>query len=165
MGSGKPYIVKGDEHFKHITHVDKRRFLVSLSETGSVFRAAELTGVSRYNHPHWKKTDEEYAEAAELAMFIACDKLEVEARRRAVDGIEDPVFYQGEKVGVVKRYSDNLLQFLMKGAMPEKYKDRILQENVNSPMMQKMEDLKNMSPDKLKKLEQLLEGADESTDN
>jgi hypothetical protein len=34
------------------------------------------------------------------------------------------VFYQGEKVGTVQKYSDTLLIFLMKGVRPEKYRER-----------------------------------------
>ena len=55
----------------------------------------------------------------------ACDALEAEARRRAVEGVRKPVYYRGEIVGTVKEYSDTLLIFLMKGAMPEKYRENV----------------------------------------
>ena len=38
--------------------------------------------------------------------------------------MEEPVYYQGEVVGQVQRYSDTLLMFLLKGRRPEKFKDR-----------------------------------------
>jgi hypothetical protein len=63
----------------------------------------------------------EFADAHEHA----CDSLEVEARWRATDGVDEPVFYKGEVCGTVRRYSDTQLIFLLKGAMPEKYKDRV----------------------------------------
>ena len=51
--------------------------------------------------------------------------LEREARRRAVEGVEEPVgFYKGEPSAYVRKYSDTLLIFLMKGARPDKYRDR-----------------------------------------
>jgi len=43
------------------------------------------------------------------------------------------VYYQGKPCGVVTEYSDTLLIFLMKGAMPEKYKDRVSNEITCSP--------------------------------
>ena len=33
--------------------------------------------------------------------------------------------YQGSQVGTVRRYSDTLLIFLLKGRRPEKFKDRV----------------------------------------
>ncbi len=69
--------------------------------------------------------------------------LEAEAFRRAHDGIEDPVVYQGRfvylngpdgeplldadgnpRLAKLRKYSDTLLMFLMKAAMPEKYRER-----------------------------------------
>ena len=51
---------------------------------------------------------------------------EVEARRRAVEGVEEPVgWFQGTPGGTVRKYSDTLLIFLLKGARPHKYRDNI----------------------------------------
>ena len=69
------------------------------------------------------------------------DRLEAEARRRAIEGIEKPVFYKGkmcyrdevdpatgERRGtgeplLIRKSSDVLLMFLLKGARPEKYRE------------------------------------------
>ena len=56
---------------------------------------------------------------------MGADVLEDEVRRRAFDGIEEPVFYQGVATDVVRKYSNTLAVFLLKGAKPEKYKDRV----------------------------------------
>lgn len=50
------------------------------------------------------------------------ETLDVEIDRRAVDGIDKPVYYKGEKVDTVKEYSDNLLMFLRKKLDPS-YRD------------------------------------------
>src|SRR5258708_1551551 len=68
-----------------------------------------------------------YAAAFADAHEEACDSLEQEARRRATEGVDEPVFYQGKECGTVRRYSDTLLIFLLKGALPSKYKDRVEQ--------------------------------------
>ena len=47
--------------------------------------------------------------------------IEAEARRRAVDGVDEPVYYQGKEVGTVRRYSDVLLIFLLKGLRPQRF--------------------------------------------
>ncbi|MHC5536960.1 hypothetical protein ACYOEI_01645 [Singulisphaera rosea] len=51
------------------------------------------------------------------------DTLESEARRRALDGVEKPVFYRGQKCGAIREYSDALLMFLMKAARPERFRE------------------------------------------
>ena len=72
-----------------------------------------------------EKTDEEFAERFRSAQAMGADVLEDEVRRRAFDGIEEPVFYQGVATDVVRKYSNTLAVFLLKGAKPEKYKDRV----------------------------------------
>ena len=49
--------------------------------------------------------------------------LEAEARRRAAIGVDEPVFYKGKVVGHIRKYSDNLLMFLLKAHWPEKFRD------------------------------------------
>ncbi len=85
--------------------------------------AARAAKINRSTHYRWLE-DLEYADAFDEAKEEAVDVLEMEARRRAVEGIDRPVFYQGKKVGSVRSYSDTLLIFLLKGAMPEKYRER-----------------------------------------
>lgn len=55
---------------------------------------------------------------------MAADRLEQEAIRRAVDGTNKPVFFQGEIVGFEKEYSDTLLVLLLKAHKPDKYRER-----------------------------------------
>ncbi len=43
-----------------------------------------------------------------------------------MEGVEEPVrWYKGEAGGMVRKYSDVLLIFLLKGLRPDKYKDRV----------------------------------------
>ncbi len=55
---------------------------------------------------------------------MGADLLEDEAVRRAKDGVEEPVYQGGKLVGHVQKYSDTLLIFLLKGAKPEKFRER-----------------------------------------
>lgn len=108
--------------------VDKKKaFLAAYAEVGNITQAAEIVGVTRQAHYLWMK-DPEYAEAFAQAEQQACDRLEQEARRRAVEGVEEPVFHRGKQCGVIRKYSDTLLIFLLKGAMPHKYKERVQNE-------------------------------------
>ena len=51
------------------------------------------------------------------------DVIEQEARRRAVDGYDRPVFQGGKLVGVVRVYSDQLTAMLLRGRRPQIYRD------------------------------------------
>lgn len=102
-------------------------FLAAFSECGNISRAAKIAGIERRSHYSWIK-DPIYAERFADAENQAVDTLEAEARRRAVEGIDEPVYYKGEVCGTVRKYSDTLLIFLLKGARPDKYRDNVRQE-------------------------------------
>ena len=121
-------IEKNESEFQHISHIKKRAFLAAYAECGTVTHAAEIAGITRRMVQYWKKDDPEFAEAFRVAEEKAADRLEQEARRRAIEGVPEPVFHQGKVVGTVKKYSDTLLIFLLNGMRPEKYRKRVSQE-------------------------------------
>ena len=110
--------------YKTLQH-KKRTFLAAFAETGNISAASRLTGISRQAHYEWMESDPDYPAMFKSADQQAAEALESEARRRAVQGTLRPVFYQGNECGVVREYSDTLLIFLLKGAMPGKYKDNV----------------------------------------
>ncbi len=102
----------------------RQAFLAALAETANVLKSSEIAKIARRTAYDWKSADSEFAEAWERALDIGADALEDEAVRRAVEGVDEPVFYQGKACGVVRKYSDTLLIFLLKGRRPEKYRNR-----------------------------------------
>ncbi len=100
----------------------QRAFLGTYAACGCIRYAARNAKCSRSAHYKWMQ-DAAYAEAFAEAREAACDVLESEARRRAVEGVVRPVYYRGKIVGTMRKYSDTLLIFLMKAAMPQKYRD------------------------------------------
>jgi len=105
----------------NIRHPRKRAFLTAYAETGNVTQAAETAGIHRDTHYAWLESDQGYPAAFATAGEAAADRLEAEARRRAVEGVEQPVWYHGMQVGSARRYSDRLLMFLLRGVRPERY--------------------------------------------
>ncbi|HZT29705.1 MAG TPA: hypothetical protein VFA33_07480 [Bryobacteraceae bacterium] len=99
-------------------------FLEEYRESGSVTLAAKRAGISRNAHYKRLKQDRAYAKVFHACRDQAGASLEDEAIRRATRGVLEPVFYQGNRCGYIRRYSDGLLQFLLKGALPEKYRER-----------------------------------------
>lgn len=108
-------------------HTKKGAFLAAYAECGTVTQAAKAADISRVSHYNWLKEDAEYVKAFAQAHQEACDKLEAEARRRAIEGWDEPVFYEGGECGTKRKYSDTLLIFLMKGNNPTKFGDKMEQ--------------------------------------
>lgn len=108
----------------------KKAFLTAFGQTGTVTAAAQLAGIDRKMHYTWLLQDEDgsYHKAFAEAEDIATERMEQEAIRRAVQGVPEPVFYQGQQVGYVQRYSDTLLMFMLKGQRPDKFRDNVRQE-------------------------------------
>ena len=104
----------------------KRAFLAAYAKSGNISTAAEAAGIDRRRHYEWLADDPDgsYAAAVAAAYDQAGDYLEEKARQRATEGWEEPVWYQGDEVGRVRKYSDTLLIFLLKGAKPDKYRER-----------------------------------------
>lgn len=67
---------------------------------------------------------EEFAYAVEAALEASADKVEAEVRRRAIDGIEKGVYYQGDKVATELQYSDGLLLALAKAKRRREFGDK-----------------------------------------
>src|SRR5262249_51821069 len=65
----------------------QRGFLASLKETGNVRRACQAAQVSRRAAYYARERHPDFAAAWDEALEEAADRLEAEARRRAVDGL------------------------------------------------------------------------------
>lgn len=102
----------------------KAVFLDELRDTANVTLAARAAGVSPGTVYKHRRDDVLFAERWDEAIGEAVDMLEHEAHRRAFKGTQEPVFYQGEEVGYVNKYSDSLAMFLLKAHRPDKYRER-----------------------------------------
>jgi hypothetical protein len=100
------------------------RFIAELAERGRVDLAAAAVGVHRFSLYRIRHADPAFARRWDEAIDAAVQALEDEAVRRARDGVEEPVFYQGAECGRIRRYSDSLLIQLLKAHRPEKYRER-----------------------------------------
>jgi hypothetical protein len=124
-------------------------FLAAFSITGRVAHAAKACKIEREMHYRWIKEDPAYPALFADAKAKAVQCWEDEAVRRANDGVFEPNTYKGDFVypitgyrlneetgkpdynlpiygkkplGVMKS-SDRLLEFLLRGAKPETYRE------------------------------------------
>lgn len=113
------------------------RILDIVAETGNFATAARTLGISPGTITAWRKDlnfmitiDEEertFGALCDEALAIYDDMVESEVHRRAVEGYDEPVVYKGmvmseiddetgkHKPVTVKKYSDRLLEILIKG--------------------------------------------------
>lgn len=101
----------------------KTPFLAELAECGSVKAACRKAGVDRSHAYDTRQKDADFAGAWDIAKIEGGETLEDEARRRAVDGTDKPVFHQGVQCGTIREYSDSLLAILLKANNPAKFRE------------------------------------------
>jgi hypothetical protein len=133
------------------TAASKAAMLAAYRNTANIRKATEIAGICRRSHYDWLDNDETYAADFAAAGNEAIQNLEDEATRRAIEGVTEPVVHQGQftypqqldpETGkpmfdadgkpvisttplTIRKYSDTLLIFLLKGARPEKYRDNL----------------------------------------
>jgi hypothetical protein len=101
----------------------KEAVLMHYQQIGRLDLACEKAGVHRRTHYDWLESDPEYRIKFQACRRQVIQLLEDEAWRRAVEGVSKPISVNG-KIKTIREYSDTLLIFLLKGAAPEKYRER-----------------------------------------
>lgn len=99
-------------------------YIMALRETGLERTAAARAGTTVRKVNRLREVSTEFDLACKDAEEQAADALELEARRRAVDGVEKGVYYQGELVDHEIQYSDTLLAMLLKGRREHVFGDK-----------------------------------------
>lgn len=113
----------------------KPLFLEKLREHANISRAAKDAGISRKTVYKERDNSTTFANEWDDALEEGIDYLEEEARRRAFEGVDEPLMFQGIKVGTVRKYSDTLMIFLLKGRRPDVYGDKLKhQGDPNAPL-------------------------------
>ena len=112
--------------YRFVPERKKNVFLNNLIDAGgNIGKAASKSGITRQTHYNWLHEDAYYASVYNDKIKPMCvSVLEDEAQRRAM-GYEEDVYYKGEKVGTVTKYSDKLMEVLLKANAPEKYRERV----------------------------------------
>ena len=115
----------------------REHFVAVLGQTASPTRAAAAVGISRTWAYAARERDLEFRVAWDKAVELAMERLLEESYRRAVDGVEEPVVQGGKVVWVrdpdsgeerpfsVTRYSDRLMEVLLKFRYPDQMADRL----------------------------------------
>lgn len=85
------------------------RFLSMLSESGNVKASARACGLSPQSVYKLRRRDPLFARAWHAALLLARDHSAQVLANRALDGIEEEIYYRGELIGTRRRYDTRLL--------------------------------------------------------
>jgi hypothetical protein len=99
---------------------------VSLS--GNITLSCEELKLNRLTVYQMKAQNPEFAAKLNEALEHGVRGWEDEAARRAFVGYKREVYQQGIMVGRTTEFSDTLATFLLKGARPEKYREKAVNE-------------------------------------
>lgn len=113
------------------------RCIAALAKYGNISKACDTVGIGRTAFYARRNEDKAFADRASDALETATDALELEARRRAHDGLERKKFDKGEPLidpvtgqqYIEREYSDTLLIFLLKAHRPDKFRERFSHEH------------------------------------
>ena len=87
----------------------KMRFLDSLAEKGNVRHACGRVGLSQQAAYVLRRRDPVFARAWAAALVLGRESCEQILADRAIDGIEEEIWYRGELVGTRRKYDARLL--------------------------------------------------------
>lgn len=78
-------------------------FCAALASGAMVGEAAAEASINRATAYNWREADADFAAAWDEALQAGTEILEVEATRRAVQGVEEPVVHQGQLTPIYER--------------------------------------------------------------
>jgi hypothetical protein len=130
------------------------RFLEHYARTANVGESCRVAGVSRQSVYRWLEDDEPFRLAYNQSRQESDDAIRSEIYRRAIEGVPEPVFHQGRRVGSVRKFSDVLLIFLAKSRMSE-FRDKQTVEHSGpdgGPIQVREGRLESLTDDELRRL-------------
>ncbi|WP_321327281.1 hypothetical protein [uncultured Parasphingorhabdus sp.] len=85
------------------------KFLEALAQTGNVQASAYFVQRSRQSAYDLKRRDPDFARAWLAALVLAREEAQDKLQERAIEGVEEEIFYHGEVVATRRRYDSRLL--------------------------------------------------------
>lgn len=115
----------GDDEFQPAKIAKRAPFIEAFRKCGTVLHAAEAAGLSRRTIYRWLEKDPEFKAMYDEANTEVTDILENALFKRATEGVQVPVFHEGEEVGHRMDYSDTAAIFLLKARNPERFNEKM----------------------------------------
>lgn len=137
----------------------QQKFLEVFLDTGLVTEACKEAKIGRTTAYAERQRNESFALAWADIEAETTERMEREAYRRGVEGVEKPVFQGGKEVGRIKEFSDTLLIFMLKARKPDVYRERVDMRHSGSVKHDHKHDLSNLTDKELEQFEELVRKA------
>ena len=108
------------------------RFLHTLRRSRSISDACLVVGIGRTTAYRHKDDDDAFSKEWDQCMEANSDDLEASALKRAIEGYERDVFFQGMKVGTQRVHETALTIYMLKCLRPERFNIDINQQELMS---------------------------------
>lgn len=111
----------------------EERFLNGLRNSWSISKSARDVGIGPDTAYAWRAASrgtlnektgiyaDDFCVRWDQAQEAGIERIEDEAVRRAVEGVEKPVYQQGVIAGSITEYSDTLMGLVLRGKLPARY--------------------------------------------
>lgn len=103
------YLPDASDFQQPFTLERQARFLEALSISGNVRACCRAVAIGPNTAYRWRRASPDFARGWEAALVAARVHAEQVLADRALNGVEEAVFYHGEEVARRRRYSDKLL--------------------------------------------------------
>lgn len=118
--------IKQENEYRLALVIRMNEFIKALEETGcTVKRASKLSGLNRRQADALRVRVPAFAGRWKDVYDDVTDDLEEAGLKRAINGVEKAVYYQGIECGRETVYSDSLLSMMLQSRKPEIYKNRV----------------------------------------
>lgn len=115
---------RAERRRRSISPDEREAFLEALAAGWAAAHAAERAGHPRSSFYLLRDRDEDFRVAWDEAIEQGTEVLEDEARRRGVDGYDEEQYDgEGKLIRRTRRYDSALLQLLLRGRRPDKYRE------------------------------------------
>jgi hypothetical protein len=110
---------------KKLNAEGKAAFLEEYAKDAAFYTAGKALGIHPTELERALEEDPEFELECRMVTKRRVEAMESEAFRRAVVGVDEPVYYKGMVVGHINRKSDAMLQMLLKAHDPKRYREGI----------------------------------------
>ena len=103
---------------------DKQRYLAAFRKTRAIMKACESVGVGYSTLAAHRKDDPEFDEQVREVQATNLDDVASRCMEIAADGYLEPNYYEGKVVGATRKYSPDLIKFVLRTQRPHEWSER-----------------------------------------
>jgi len=118
-------LVPGPQQAEDIEQRRQMRYLTALAEEGTIAAGLKRAAITRARLFEWREHIPNWDLREQQSKDDFADRVEQEAIRRGVEGVEVPVYQAGKLIGYRTEYSDPLLILVLRAVRPDRYREKL----------------------------------------